>query len=41
LLAPIARNFNPDKEISRAADAANARLDPILRAAGCRVLWTG
>lgn len=41
LLAPIGRYFKPDREISRTADPANIQLEPVLRAAGCRVSWTG
>lgn len=41
LLAPIARYFDPGDEVSQAADMANARFATLLRAAGCRVSWTG
>lgn len=39
LLAPIRIYFNPNPEISRAAAEGNAQLEPVLRAAGCRVSW--
>ncbi|QDC38061.1 hypothetical protein [Sphingobium fuliginis] len=41
LLAPITRYFKSDKEIGRAAAAANAEFAPLLRAAGCRVSSLG